>query len=146
MIDGTDTRTQIMRAFADQLAATGYSGISLVGVADDVGIRKPSIYHHFPGGKAELVAVDARHALPVPEGVDLRSVIGPGGLECRRVGPLGPPGENGTANQRSCFWPVRRLHRGQPDAGGIEERSNLLLVIAIVGVVGRGELLAADVI
>ncbi|MGI9210012.1 TetR/AcrR family transcriptional regulator [Rhodococcus sp. BL-253-APC-6A1W] len=54
MIDGTDTRTQIMRAFADQLAATGYSGISLVGVADDVGIRKPSIYHHFPGGKEDL--------------------------------------------------------------------------------------------
>ncbi len=50
----TDTRSEIMDAFAGQLAAGGYTGISLVGVARSVGIRKPSIYHHFPGGKEEL--------------------------------------------------------------------------------------------
>ena len=50
MTAAADTRTQIMDAFGDQLAATGYPGISLVGVARTVGIRKPSIYHHFPGG------------------------------------------------------------------------------------------------
>ncbi|WP_407444540.1 TetR/AcrR family transcriptional regulator [Rhodococcus sp. (in: high G+C Gram-positive bacteria)] len=60
MTDGTDTRTQIMAAFADQLAGTGYAGISLVGVAGTVGIRKPSIYHHFPGGKEDLYRAVAR--------------------------------------------------------------------------------------
>ncbi|MGN0042549.1 TetR/AcrR family transcriptional regulator [Rhodococcus sp. (in: high G+C Gram-positive bacteria)] len=60
MTDGTDTRTQIMAAFADQLAGTGYAGISLVGVAGTVGIRKPSIYHHFPGGKQDLYRAVAR--------------------------------------------------------------------------------------
>ena len=54
MITGTDTREQIMDAFSEQLSVTGYPGISLVGVARTVGIRKPSIYHHFPGGKEEL--------------------------------------------------------------------------------------------
>ena len=37
-----------------------------------------------------------------PEGVDLRSVVGPGGLECRRVGPLGPRDKEG------AVLPVRR--------------------------------------
>lgn len=54
MTTATDTRAQIMDAFGDQLSVTGYPGISLVGVARTVGIRKPSIYHHFPGGKEEL--------------------------------------------------------------------------------------------
>ncbi|WP_169946766.1 TetR/AcrR family transcriptional regulator [Microbispora sp. H11081] len=64
----TDTRTLLMDAFSDQLAAVGYSGISLVGVARTAGIRKPSIYHHFPGGKEELYAsvatrfIDTAHA------------------------------------------------------------------------------------
>lgn len=59
MTAAADTRTQIMDAFGDQLAATGYPGISLVGVARTVGIRKPSIYHHFPGGKEDLYAAVA---------------------------------------------------------------------------------------
>ena len=54
MTPARDTRGQIMDAFADQLATTGYSGISLVGVARTAGIQKPSVYHHFPGGKEEI--------------------------------------------------------------------------------------------
>ncbi|MFG1778488.1 TetR/AcrR family transcriptional regulator [Micromonospora sp. NPDC049051] len=54
-----DTRARIMDAFGEQLAATGYPGISLLGVARTVGIQKPSIYHHFPGGKEELYAAVA---------------------------------------------------------------------------------------
>lgn len=62
MTPTTDTRTQIMDAFAGQLAATGYQGISLVGVGRTVGIQKPSIYHHFPGGKEDLyIAVAERY-------------------------------------------------------------------------------------
>ena len=49
-----DTRALILDAFADQLAAAGYPGISLVGVARTAGIQKPSMYHHFPGGKEEM--------------------------------------------------------------------------------------------
>ncbi|MGW6695898.1 TetR/AcrR family transcriptional regulator [Rhodococcus sp. NPDC054953] len=48
-----------MDAFAEQLASSGYPGISLAGVADTVGIRKPSMYHHFPNGKEEIYAAVA---------------------------------------------------------------------------------------
>lgn len=62
MTADTGTRELIMDAFGDQLAATGYSGISLAGVARTVGIQKRSIYHHFPGGKQDLyVAVAERY-------------------------------------------------------------------------------------
>lgn len=48
------TKPQILDAFAAQLAAGGYQGISLTGVARAAGIQKPSIYHHFPKGKEEI--------------------------------------------------------------------------------------------
>ncbi|GAA0943983.1 hypothetical protein GCM10009550_16420 [Actinocorallia libanotica] len=57
-----------MDAFSDQLSAVGYPGISLVGVARTAGIQKPSIYHHFPGGKEDLYTavairfIDTSHA------------------------------------------------------------------------------------
>ncbi|MFF5177134.1 TetR/AcrR family transcriptional regulator [Micromonospora sp. NPDC000316] len=54
-----DTRSQIVDAFSEQLAVVGYQGVSLVGVARAVGIQKPSIYHHFPGGKEELYSAVA---------------------------------------------------------------------------------------
>ncbi|MGC5031269.1 TetR/AcrR family transcriptional regulator [Micromonospora sp. DT229] len=61
-----DTRVQIMDAFAEQLAATGYPGISLAQVGRTVGIQKPSIYHHFPGGKEDLyIAVAERYVQAV---------------------------------------------------------------------------------
>lgn len=54
MTTPTDTRSLIMDAFATQLASEGYAGISLVAVAQTAGIRKPSLYHHFPRGKEEI--------------------------------------------------------------------------------------------
>lgn len=52
----TGTRAEIKRVFSAHLAKAGYDGLSLEAVARDVGIRKPSIYHHFPGGKETLLA------------------------------------------------------------------------------------------
>ncbi|WP_307970450.1 TetR/AcrR family transcriptional regulator [Salinispora arenicola] len=59
MTPSADTRSQIMAAFGEQLATLGYQGVSLVGVARTVGIQKPSIYHHFPGGKEEIFSAVA---------------------------------------------------------------------------------------
>ncbi len=56
----TGTRNRIMEAFRKQLAANGYPGISLTAVAEEAGIRKASLYHHFPRGKDELYAAVTR--------------------------------------------------------------------------------------
>jgi AcrR family transcriptional regulator len=49
-----DTRALAVDAFSVRLAAQGYLGVSLDAVAADVGVRKASLYHHFPDGKEAL--------------------------------------------------------------------------------------------
>lgn len=50
----SDTRHRILEAFSGELAAAGYLGTSLDSVAATAGIRKASLYHHFPNGKEEI--------------------------------------------------------------------------------------------
>ncbi|MFE1167628.1 TetR/AcrR family transcriptional regulator [Nocardiopsis sp. NPDC058789] len=50
----TDTRERAMSVYAAHFAAHGYRGTSLEAVAREVGVRKPTLYHHFPGGKETL--------------------------------------------------------------------------------------------
>jgi AcrR family transcriptional regulator len=54
------TRQRIIDSFTEQLLALGYAGVSLDQIAAAVGIRKPSLYHHFPGGK-EQICVEVTH-------------------------------------------------------------------------------------
>ncbi len=53
-MSNASTRERILDRFTDQLLDAGYRGISMRRVAEEVGIRRPSIYHHFPGGKEEV--------------------------------------------------------------------------------------------
>ena len=50
-------RERILRAAARLLAARGFDGTTLQAVADDVGVRKPSVLHHFPSKDALRKAV-----------------------------------------------------------------------------------------
>ncbi|MFD4180542.1 TetR/AcrR family transcriptional regulator [Rhodococcus sp. NPDC058514] len=49
-----NTKQRLIDSFARQLASRGYEGTSLVEVAKENGITKPSLYHHFPDGKGAL--------------------------------------------------------------------------------------------
>ena len=50
-----DSREAMIRATVDLLRERGYSGTSLGDVLARSGGPRGSIYHHFPGGKQELV-------------------------------------------------------------------------------------------
>lgn len=44
----TDTRQQLVDCAIDLVRNQGYAGFSYADLAESVGIRKPSIHHHFP--------------------------------------------------------------------------------------------------
>ncbi|QIN80603.1 TetR family transcriptional regulator [Rubrobacter marinus] len=46
-----------------RLAGVGYLGVSLEEVAREVGVSKPALYYHFPGGKEQLFVEIAHRAL-----------------------------------------------------------------------------------
>jgi AcrR family transcriptional regulator len=50
-----DTREEAIKAADALLHEYGYLGVSMDAVAEAVGIRKASLYHHFPEGKEELM-------------------------------------------------------------------------------------------
>ncbi len=56
----------IFAAVIDQLAAVGYAGLTMDGVAAAASTGKAALYRRWPS-KAELVADALGHALPAPE-------------------------------------------------------------------------------
>ena len=59
------TRERAVEQADALLTSGGYAAMSLEAVAQAIGIRKPSLYHHFPRGKDELfiAVVERRTAL-----------------------------------------------------------------------------------
>lgn len=51
-----NTREQMVEGTMDLLATNGLQGTSLSDVLEATGAPRGSIYHHFPGGKDELIA------------------------------------------------------------------------------------------
>ena len=52
-----DTREQLLDTAQQLIQVASYDGFSFRDLADQVGIRKPSIYHHFPSKEALAVAM-----------------------------------------------------------------------------------------
>lgn len=58
-----DRRAGIMDVAEAHLARQGYMGVSLEAIAGEVGISKPALYYHFPGGKEQLFVEIAHRSL-----------------------------------------------------------------------------------
>ncbi len=56
-------RTDLLPALADVFQNMGYDGATLSLLAAATGLSRASLYHHFPGGKAEMAAALLRDAV-----------------------------------------------------------------------------------
>ena len=58
----TDSRERMIRAAVELFAERGYAATSFHDIIERSGAPRGSIYHHFPGGKAELAGEALRRA------------------------------------------------------------------------------------
>lgn len=61
---GAETRERILECAADLFAARGYHGTSTREIARRVGIRQPSLFHHFPTKRGILAELLERDLVP----------------------------------------------------------------------------------
>lgn len=81
------SREQLLDAAERHFATRGYAAVTLKDIAQDLGIRQPSIYYHVPGGKEDLyVEVMMRHLERHRAGVEAAIAQGGGSLEKRLRG------------------------------------------------------------
>ncbi len=57
------SRADLLEALAQVFGERGYDGATLALLASTTGLGKASLYHHFPGGKAEMAAALLRDAV-----------------------------------------------------------------------------------
>src|SRR5215471_19131942 len=97
----SDTRTRMIEATVEALRRRGVAGMSFTDVLAASGAARGAIYHHFPGGKAQIVAEAA--AL---NGRDVRARLA--------ALPAGSP----AAVVRAFLDAIRPAVRASADGGG----------------------------
>lgn len=81
---GSDAREQVLSAAERIFALKGYAGTTLRDIAEVVGIRHASLYHHAPGGKEDLfVAVTLRTLQRHKAGLEAVLAAAPGGIRAQ---------------------------------------------------------------
>lgn len=132
----TDTRKLIMRTARELLLTRSYLGLSFQELADRVGIRKPSLYHHFASKELLGIALvedslarfhvwaDSVAGQPAAQQmlayISLcRDLVGAG----QRVCPVGATGGEWDCIEPALQDAVRRFHRTQLDwLGSVAQR------------------------
>ena len=145
----SDTRSRILDAFADELLANGYPGVSLDRIARSVAIRKASLYHHFPGGKEEMYTEVAMRYIAESERVLQTALATGGGLaeQLTAVVTLFARGDGpSTAMGQRLFDATRQVGDGTRSAVSHRYVAALITPVTelMAAAVARGELRAAD--
>jgi TetR/AcrR family transcriptional regulator, lmrAB and yxaGH operons repressor len=82
MVTKVQSKETLLAELASVFLSRGYEGATFTELARATGLGKASLYHHFPGGKEEMVAVLLRDAVAKLEA-----------MAFSRLGEKRPPGE-----------------------------------------------------
>jgi TetR/AcrR family transcriptional regulator, lmrAB and yxaGH operons repressor len=124
------TLLQLFRQF-------GYEGVTLSKIAQATGLGKASLYHHFPGGKAEmaeaaLIEVDRwleMSILPILADSDRQIPFDKFTAMCMEVNRFFDEGKN------SCLWAVLVMERSSDDLFHAQIREAFLRWIEAISIV-----------
>jgi len=76
-------RELLIASLAEVFCARGFEGATLAELSRATGLGKASLYHHFPGGKSEMVGVLVRHAINDLQRSVFRHLDEPGSAKAR---------------------------------------------------------------
>jgi TetR/AcrR family transcriptional regulator, lmrAB and yxaGH operons repressor len=74
----TATRAKLLDQLGQVFRSRGYEGATLTQLSAATGLGKASLYHHFPGGKAEMIDVLLREAVAEAQRRAFAHLDGPG--------------------------------------------------------------------
>ncbi|MEO1331051.1 MAG: TetR/AcrR family transcriptional regulator [Pseudomonadota bacterium] len=80
-------REEILGRLFELFRETGYAGASMSDIARVTGLKAPSLYHHFPGGKAEMAEAVADSAADALGATVLAALDAPG-ERSERIGAM----------------------------------------------------------
>ncbi|MDA3947900.1 MAG: TetR/AcrR family transcriptional regulator [Spirochaeta sp.] len=131
-----NSRNKILDAAETLFREHGFHAVSLFDVAAAVGIRKPSLYHHFPKGKEELfIAVQDRMFLRI--GGDLDGLLGHVRDSLEPNANLFEKGIHATAHWLLARPPLFLLSMMHHDMPGLSDESRSHLIQSSYGVIMR---------
>jgi len=93
----SSTRTKLVQCTAQLIQQRGYFALRTADIISNTGVPKGSLYHHFPGGKAELAIEAATTELTIFHAtqkayadiaIELASLIGAAGMSGRNADRL----------------------------------------------------------
>lgn len=109
------TRESILLNLLGEFRECGFDGVSLARISEVTGLRRASLYHHFPGGKGEMAEAVMALAANWLEDHVFRSLDGPGEPEARLAEVLAAFNAFYGEGTKSCLLDVMAL-RNQPGA------------------------------
>jgi AcrR family transcriptional regulator len=109
-VDAEDLLTRLAEVFA----AVGYEGASLARLAQAAGLQKASLYHRFPGGKAEMAARVLARAAARLEAEVLAPIRAGGPLKARMAAAVAALDRYYDGGRRACLFNMLAA----PDLGG----------------------------
>lgn len=113
----SETRERMIEAAVDSLRRQGVCGMSFTEVLKESGAARGAIYHHFPGGKSQLVAeAAARNAQDVRESLSHLPTGSPRDLVEAFLAMIRPVVEQ-SARGSGCAIAAVAMGTGTADAG-----------------------------
>lgn len=97
----SDTRDKILDVADDLVQRVGLNAMSYKHISDAVGIRKPSIHHHFP--KKEDLVDELLERCAIVYGDKYRQIVESDGAAPEKLRQLAAVFEDGLANTKICL-------------------------------------------